>query len=186
MNKSKVLRHSVTIIVMLIIAPVFSISAQTSVQTPEAVAAQYIEATRANDWAKCAQFLHPDALAKMKRMFAPLVVADKTKNFSVDFFAVHNIAEYEKLPDAVVYERLMTNLVKRVPAYKEAAATSEMKILGHVKEGTDIVHVVYRMNMKINGAPVSKMAVMSLKSDGKTWRALLTGDFEAMFTGLSA
>jgi putative sterol carrier protein len=55
-----------------------------------------------------------------------------------------------------------------------------LDVVGHVREGDDVVHVVYRGTTSVGNVKISKMSVMSLKADGESWRMLLTGDIEGM------
>src|SRR5262245_48751337 len=51
--------------------------AQAAQDTPESIAKAYFAAMQAGDWAKCASFMHDDALAAMKRTFNSVIIADK-------------------------------------------------------------------------------------------------------------
>jgi hypothetical protein len=55
-----------------------------------------------------------------------------------------------------------------------------MEPVGHVKEGSDTAHVVYRVEIPLEGITIERMAVLSLGRQGETWRALLSGDYSEL------
>lgn len=154
--------------------------AQSS-ETPESVAKAYFAAMKAGDWAKCAGFMHPEALASMKRAFTAVVNADKSEGAARKIFGVKSNADFEKLTDAAVFERLMDFIVSAVPEMKTALAASTNTVLGQVAEGQDVIHIVYRTQLKLGQAEVSQVELISLKKSGTIWRALLTADMEELF-----
>ncbi len=154
-------------------------------QTPESVAARYAAAMQRRDWKAGAALMHPDALQQLKKMFRPLVFAVPNLELGKMFFNVRTMAEFDRLSNAQAFERLMTAVTKINPEIGAALATSKSQIIGHVLEGDDTAHVVYRMTSKVEGISVTKMAVMPLKKSGATWGGLLTGDIEGMAAALS-
>jgi hypothetical protein len=100
-----------------------------------------------------------------------------------EFFGVDTPAEYERLPEAEVFARVMRGLTKNAPQMAEMFKSVEMNVLGSVAESPDLTHVLYRSTIKMADVPVAQMAVISFKRDGTQWRALLTGDLEAMMSG---
>ena len=155
---------------------------QAAQDTPESVAKAYFAAMQAGDWAKCASFMHNDALASMKRTFAAVINADKSGDAAKTIFKLKSAAEYSQLSDAAVFERLMSFIMSVAPDMKTALAASTNTILGKVDEGPDLAHIVYRTQSKQAGADVNEVDLISLKKQGATWRALLTSDMEEMLT----
>src|SRR5262245_36187217 len=79
--------------------------AQAAQETPESVAKAYFAAMKAGDWAKCASYMHPEALASMKRIFRAIVKADKSGEAAKAVFGLKSGAEYEQLSEPVIFER---------------------------------------------------------------------------------
>lgn len=156
--------------------------AQTAPETPDAVAKAYFAAMQAGNWDKCASLLHPDALVSMKRTFAAIIKADETGGAAKTIFGLKSNDEFDQLNGASIFERLMNFIGGAVPDMKTALAASTTTILGKVNEGTDLVHVVYRSQIKMAGAEASEVEIISFKKSGTTWRALLTSDMEEMVT----
>lgn len=158
--------------------------AYTQEITPETIAARYTAATRSGDWASVAQLMHPEALTQFQKMFAPLVAADPQK-VGTSFFGVSSQKEYDQLPKAEVFKRFMNAMSKQIPGMAIALDTSEVKIIGHVREEPDLAHIVYQMNTQLGDIKVSKTSVMTLKKEGQSWRALLSGNIEGLAAALA-
>jgi hypothetical protein len=178
--KKLVLRSTLALIVLC--GAVVAGNAQAAQETPESVAKAYFAAMKASDWAKCASYMHIDALASMKRSFSSLVGADKSGETAKAIFGLKSGAEYAQLSEAAVFERLMNFIIGVVPDMKTALAASTSSILGRVDENPEIAHIVYRTQIKLGGAEMSEVELMSLKKQGATWRALLTSDMEEMLS----
>ncbi len=149
-------------------------------ESPEVVAKSYFAAMQAGNWDKCAGLLHPEALSSMKRTFAAIIKADESGGAGKAIFGLKNNAEYEQLTGAAIFERLMNFISGAVPDMKMALASSTTTVLGKVAEGTDLVHVVCRSQIKMAGAEASEIEIISFKKSGANWRALLTSDMEEM------
>ena len=156
--------------------------AQAAPETPESVAKAYFDATQSGDWAKCAGFMHPEALASMKSMFAAVIQADKKGEAAKSIFGLKSGAEFAQLSEAVVFERLMGFLTNSVPEMKTVLAASKTSILGRVDESPELTHIVYRTQIKVAGEEMDEVDLISFKKYGATWRALLTSDMEEMFS----
>src|SRR5215510_2799761 len=156
--------------------------AQEAQDTPESVAKAYFAAQQAGDWAKCASFMHADALASMKRKFGSVISADKTGQAAKSIFGLKSGAEYAQLSEAVIYERLMSFITNSVPEMKAVMSASTNSVLGKVDESPELTHIVFRTQVKLAGAEMNEVDLISCKKQGETWRALLTSDMEEMFT----
>lgn len=159
-------------------------------ETAESVAKSYFAAMQAGDWAKCASLMNSEALVSMKRTFGSIVKADKSGEASKALFGLKSPAEFDRLSDAAVFEKLMSFITDAVPDLKSALAASTSTVLGQVSESPELAHIVYRTQVKLGGAEVTQVELISLKKSGSNWRALLTADMEELFQkfaeGLSA
>lgn len=144
--------------------------------TPEALAERYFQTMRAGDWKANAALMHPEALESFRSMLIPILEIDESGEVA-RMLGVANNDAVAKLAPAAFYEHFLTGMMGQQAELKTILAGSEADIVGHVMEG-DTAHVVYRMNMEINGATVSKLTVISARRDGGVWKALLTGDME--------
>jgi len=176
--KTLFLKSAITAALVLILA---TCALAQAAETPESVAKAYFSALQAGDWAKCASFMHPEALASMKSSFAMVINADKSGEAGKSIFGLKNNAEFSELSDAAVFAKLMDFIAGAVPDIKTALSASTNSVLGKVVEGADLVHIVFRSSIKLQGAEATQVDLISLKKSGTTWRALLTSDMEELF-----
>ena len=80
-----------------------------------------------------------------------------------------------------MFEKLMNFITGAVPDLKAALLASTSTFLGQVTENPELAHIVYRTQIKISGAEITQVELISFKKSGSTWRALLTGDMEELF-----
>lgn len=158
--------------------------AQPAQDTPESVAKAYFAALQAGDWARCASFMHTDALASIKRTLGSIISADKTDKTAKTIFGLKSGVEYAQLSEAAVFEKFMGFITGAgiVLDIKTALAASTSAILGRVDENADLTHILYRAQIKLAGAEMSEVMLISFKKHGATWRVLLTSDMDEMFT----
>ena len=153
-------------------------------QSVEAVASQYLDAMRTGDWTAMAQLMHPNALRDLRAFLEPALRAPSGEEFRAQFLGLTSADEALALSDTAVFARFVQFFTEQNPTVAQALATAEIEVVGHVPEGADTVHVVYRMRMTVMGTPVSRMDVFSLARSGGTWRGLLKGDMSAMANAL--
>ncbi len=165
-------------ICLCLVVPAFAEPVQ---ETAESAAKSYLAAQQAGDWTKAASLMHPDALASMKRIFANVIKTDTSGEASKAIFGVKNAAEFDQLAGTAVFERLMAFIMQASPSMKTVMANTTSTILGQVAEGSDLVHIVYRTQIKLGSDELNEVDLMSFKKTGNGWRALLTSDEEEMF-----
>ena len=179
--KSATLRFS------LLISLLFSASAAQgqSASTPEAAARQYFTLMQKADWNAAASLMHPDALKQFKSFFQVLAEADSAAEVTSTFFGVQGAQEFRALPAAEVYSRMMRSLASMSPEMMQAMTSMRGDVIGSVPEGSDVVHVVYRMHMGVDDVSMSKLQVISFRRSGDIWLGLLTGDMQGLIQSLS-
>jgi len=159
--------------------------AQDRAETPETVTRQYAAAVRANDWVGTASLMHPDALAHFRRMFIPILAADSTGQLCRRLFDASSSAELAELPDDELFARFFRTLVNDAPELHAMFTAADLVPVGHVLEGNDVAHVVFRMKVAADGVTMTKVQAVSLRRAGRTWRVLLSGDFEGLAAALA-
>ncbi len=179
--------------------------AQSSERTPEAAARNYWTALRSSDWAQCAALIHPKSLSEIRNRstrFVDFLLDQDRSGFNLkNYFGVSNKADFEKLGDAVVFERLMRRMYI-LPGLTEILNATTFQTIGTIEEG-DLAHIVYRTDVRFldsEGNPLStakferhndfigvvsevklherdrdRVEVMSLRKDGTSWK-ILPGD----------
>lgn len=153
-------------------------------KSPEAMAARALAALKENRIADFASAMHPDALKQLKSTLLPVVDAAEKKG-RVDealsiFKNVESTADLRKLDDVAFFTAFFEGMMKLQPRLRDAFRGMTLEVIGHVAEGQDVIHVVYRGTVTQGDLKMSKMSVMSLKANGDEWGMLLTGDIEGM------
>lgn len=153
---------------------------------PEAVAARAMVALKENRIADFARAMHPDALKQLRSaLLAVLDAAEKKERVDevVSLFKdAESAADVRKLDEVAIFTAFFEGAMEKQPRLRNAFRGMTFDVIGHVSEGADVIHVVYRGTVTQGGIKVSKMSVMSLKPNGDDWGMLLTGDFENMAT----
>lgn len=158
--------------------------AQTA-ETPEQVTERFIAAMRAADWNGMAALMHQNALKEMRQFLGALLEAPDAGQMRQQLLGVSTVQQAQALSDTAVFAALMRTTTQEADV-AELMKTAKVQVLGHVNEGPDTVHVVYRMALTINGIPITKMDVMSLARSPVGWRGLLKGDVSALAAGIRA
>jgi len=153
--------------------------------SPEAVVRAATDALNHGRTEEFAKAMHPEALREFRAAMSALVDA-AAKEGQADqvlkiFPSVKDVQELKKLDDVHFFADYMRGVTGHDPALKSALANSKVQVLGHVAEGKETAHVVYRLSTKVDGADVDGLiSVASLRKDGPRWAMLLSGDVEAM------
>ena len=161
-----------------------TVQTQTA-ETPEQVTDRFLTAMRAADWQGMAALMHQNALKQMRQLLAGLLEAPNGGPMRQQLLGVTTVQQAKALSDTAVFASLM-RMTTQDADVAELLRTAKVQVLGHVNEGADTVHVVYRMAMTVNGIPVTKMDVMSLARSPVGWRGLLKGDVSALAAGIRA
>jgi hypothetical protein len=161
-------------------------------ETPEEVAQTYIRAMADSRLNIVADEMHPAALERFKAVLSGIaeviIAAPADRKPSPKIVnALFGDAGAEGVKDAparAVFVSFMSNLTTFLPQIREMAAGTEHEIIGHVDEGGNVTHVVFRATLKRDKTELTKMDVLSLKRDGDEWKVLLTDDMESLIYNL--
>ena len=167
-----------------------SAATAAELSTPESVAATAIKAMNARSYGEFASYMHPDALKTFRRMMTEILDAAAERKAEAEllklFREAKSVDALKALSDRQFFTSFLEGVTGAVPMMEEALKGAEFEVLGHVKEGPTVAHVVTRMKLKVHEASIRKMSVMSLQQDGPTWKMLLTGEMEGLVTMLKA
>jgi hypothetical protein len=159
-------------------------AAQMSAESPEAVAERYVSAMRTQKWSAMADLMHPEALAKFRTMFSGVVHSPRAGPVREQLFGGATPARLDSLNDAQFYALVIAVAMSADPELQTAMDSARMEILGHVDEGSDISHVVFRMRLPVGPVTVAKLDVITFKRYRNTWLTLLRADLEIMAAAL--
>ena len=165
----------------------------SAAEGPEEIAHIYIRAMADQRLNVVADSMHPGALERFRGIIVGVAEAIATaaperkppaKMISA-LFGEEGPQAMKDLPPRDVFVRFMSNLTTFVPQIREMHAGSEYQVLGHVDEGGNVTHVVFRATLKRGETELTKMEVLSLKRDGDSWKVLLTDDLENLVAGFA-
>jgi hypothetical protein len=158
---------------------------QTAAATPEAATTGYMAAVSRGDWIGAAKRMHPEALQKLKQMIQPIFSVPGSEAGTKAIFGISKPVDYDRMTGEQVFERLMRFMLRQSPELASAMRGAQNTVIGHVTEGTELAHVVYRMTVSVNEISVTQTGVVSLKKSGEEWRVLLTGEMEGLAAALA-
>ena len=172
----------------------FALALTVRAATPEEVAKGYMEAVKSGDMEHVATFMHPAAMEKFKGILVQVAEvvtvadadADPKKNTAIRvLFGDVKPAAAKDVPAKDLFVSFLGNLAKAIPLLRQMLADSTYAFIGHVDEGGNQTHVIYRATLTTGGTAVTKMEVLTLKRDGEEWKVMLTGDIESFVGGLT-
>ena len=162
------------------------LGAQDTTGTPEAVVRRYTEAMRGGEWDTAARLMHPEALAQFREMLTPAFQSEGPgRELRDQFFGGMTMSRIQDLSDTDFFAGFFQGMMALNPELLGVVQDAEITMVGHVLEGQDVAHVVYRMQMQMDAMTFTKLDVMSVKRHGATWRGLLTGTMEGLAAALS-
>ncbi len=151
--------------------------------TPEAATVSLVDRIRTSDYEGMADLMHPAALEELHELFQPVLEAEQMAELRTEVFGTSSVEEAKALSGRDIYETIISFALGADPATSAAMRSVEADVVGHIMEG-DTAHVVYRMNMNIEGFEMSQTAVASYRQHEGRWLGLLTADLRGMVAGL--
>lgn len=152
--------------------------------SPEKTTARATEALRENRIADFAKEMHPEALKSFKSAILEVIDAAEKVGREDELLPLFKdataLSDLRKLDDEAFFVSFYEGATRLQPRLRDAMKGMTIEVLGHVKEGTDLLHVVYRGTAKSGDLKVSKLSVMSMKPNGDRWGLLLTSDLEVL------
>jgi hypothetical protein len=157
-------------------------------ETPEAVLTRYYETFRSGDFAANAAMMDPAALEELKATMAGLAgmaAAEGGEEEMREMFGVGSAAELGALAPAELYTRMLQATLGG-GEMREIMRSAEIEVLGHVPEGDDLAHVVYRMRLSFGGMDVDQVQIAPMRRTPDGWRVMLTGSIAGMMQGMGS
>lgn len=163
--------------------------------TPEAVAQRYFEAMKADRTSEIIALTHPAVLDNFKAQLMPALERSakaKTKSGGETFRYLGGGRKIETIRAmssadfvTMVLDTMMDMMGDELPFQVNGTP------LGHVMEGSDIAHVVYRFKIEADGAPplasmYQDAAVITMRRSGESWYLNAPRELQAIvfaFTG---
>lgn len=168
----------------LVLAP-RGAEAQTAAEvtaTPEAAAELFLRSVRAIRWGTAAQFVDPATLERFDSTVTMLSDADTTGDVR-SYLTGTDSAGLAALDAAEVFDRSIGTMIDDMPGLMHSIFDRDDEVLGHVLEGPNEAHVVYRTMARISGA-VPEVKVMQMRRGPDGWRVRWSDEFEVLDAAL--
>ena len=179
----------VLFLVLSFIGPFAQAAEPPAPSSPESVVESYLQAMRGGQYLKLAELIHPEGLEKFRSMFLPLIEeakrADPPEDLLTLFRGVGDVTELKKLSPAEFFAAFFGGIADVNPGLAEALTSARMTPIGSVPEG-DIIHIVCRTTVEVEGFNGSKVEVISLRRSAGNWRVILPESFESIVQALSS
>lgn len=138
-------------------------------ETPEQAVLQYFDAERAGNWSAVAHLIHPVALHQSRASIELILETPAADTILRQAFGA---ADVRTLSDSAVYVGLMEWVSHNSDEVRGAIRAAQLETVGHVMEGGDTAHVVYRLRMPVQGASYATTQVLSVARWARGWRVL--------------
>jgi hypothetical protein len=169
---------------------------------PEVVARAYLDAVESMRWGAAVDAVHPEALAAFRSWFEvvlfpgvdpwaptdaqPPEAAVPRTGVLEAVVGVTSVEAYRALSDGEVLLRAFRALVEESPGLVNAWVDRTTEVLGAVPEGGDRVHVVYRLEWRLQGAtPDTEILTLGREDDG-AWRVLGSRELDSLRPALGS
>jgi hypothetical protein len=177
---------SLSVAVVLAFAATGPAAAQTLAQltaSPDSTAVLFLRSVRAIRWRAAAQFIHPATLERFRDVVGYMVNTDSTGALLKEFTGVSSDAQLRALPPAVVFDRAVGRMVDDMPGFMHSLFDHDDHVIGHVMEGADSAHVVYRTIERLQGAQPEVRVIQMARTPGG-WRVLWSDELEVLEAAL--
>jgi hypothetical protein len=145
----------------------------------EKVVAASMEAARKGDWGGYADLVHPESLQDYKGMWLPVLQAaakegpEKQADLLALFDGATELKSVLALKPKEFFVSSMKGMAAQTTVPKQDTAKADEKILGTVREGDDLAHVLIRTRAKYQQTDVNRIEVVTVKRSDSEWRIVL-------------
>lgn len=157
-------------------------------KTASETATEYFSALRQKDYSRAATFFDPAALGEFRQMmgFIQEIPEEGQQQFYTIFFGPEATKEsIAKMSGADFFASFLRATIAQAETLG-GVNFEKMEVLGEVKEGNDISHVVTRNKVTVGEVEVEALEVISFKRIGNEWKALLSGKIKGLANQLKA
>ncbi len=157
-------------------------------ETPEERAKLYFTDIESGNFVAAAKHFDPSQLKEFRstmEFYKEIPVRDQTEFIQTFFGADQTTESLDKISDVDFFAKLFTFMMRQADAVG-GLNFDGLEILGGVKEGSDISHLVTRNRVTVGKLNVEAMEVVSLMKSGDEWRILMSGQIKGFADQLRA
>jgi hypothetical protein len=154
----------------------------------EAAFLTYAEATKSYDTQKMSEFMHPEAVRRLRAVMDAALRGSKKELATAELlplFSVTEAADFAQLPDGEVYKRLNDTIARSSPDLIDMMSTASYEIVGSFLKD-DLAYITYKLNVTIDGKVIGTQVVQTLKMHDGKWLLMLPSTAEAAIAGIEA
>jgi hypothetical protein len=159
-----------------------------SAETSTDRAKMYFSDIENRNFTAAAEHFDPVQLKEFRKMmeFYKEIPPEAQKQFIQTFFGAEQTLEsMETVTDTEFFSGLFSFIMKQADA-AGGLSFDGIEILGEVKEGKHVSHLVTRNRVSVGELEMEAMEVISLKKVGDEWRVLMSGKIKGLPQQLKA
>lgn len=155
-------------------------SASPKAGSPQAVVSKALDAVNHGRIDEFVAAMDPDSLEELRA--AVVGSLDEAVQKAGEARVLQSFPGVKTVKDlkALDGRRLFTGILRRQlsdPGTKAAVANTRIDVYGHISQGDDTAHVVYRSRMKLGETDIVRLNVSTLRKSGKTWKMVIPEEF---------
>jgi hypothetical protein len=155
---------------------------------PEDPVEMYLEALEERDLSVLQEVIADRELRKMKAMVDNVILKQAQSgkyNLQQRFFGQRVTADQVRQASPGFYLEVVSDEVLKAANQLNAAIVNRT-IVGQIREDTDTVHVVARLEMALEGETVSQVQLYTVEREGDEWKLTFPATFRQILTLLEA
>ena len=148
--------------------------------SPEAVVSKAIDAVNHGRVDEFADAMDPDSLEEFRAAVVATIDTAVKRVGEAKLLESFPGVKSVKALKALDAPHLFAGVVQRMtadPEFRKALAKTKIDVFGHVSEGDDKAHVVYRSEMKQGEVDIVRLNVVTLRKSGQTWKMAIPEEF---------
>ncbi len=142
----------------------------------------YFSAIESRDFSAAAGHFDPDHLREFRHMmefYKEIPPEVQIQLIQALFGADQTVESLDKISDVEFFAGVFNFIMRQVDA-AGGLNFDGVEILGEVKEGDDISHLVTRSRVSVGKIEMEAMEVISLKKSREGWRVLMSGKIKGL------
>jgi hypothetical protein len=148
--------------------------------SPEAVVSKAIDAVNHGRVDEFSSAMHPDSLKEFRTAVVATIDTAVKRVGEAKLLESFPGVKSVKALKALDAPHLFAGVIRRTtsdPETKKSLARTQIDVFGHVTEGDDTAHVVYRSKIKLGETDIVRLNVATLRKSGETWKMVIPEDF---------
>lgn len=158
------------------------VSANEYALAPERIARTHFEMLRNKQWVEIAHLYDPEELSDIREMVGIIFeLPDEVSAKYLDtiFGPGTTKVKVRAMTDYIFFANFLRFVMEQTDQWIQNQF-KKIDILGSVKEGDNLVHVVSRMQFAIDDTTMESIKVVSFKKVGNDWHILLRGEIKGL------